>query len=58
MADVKKTLPPDTEIAILAAAYTVYCEIVENPISQNDFRTKYIENGHAFSDFVLGCTEK
>lgn len=54
----KDKISADAEITILAAAYTVYCQLAENPIPPDEFHTKYMENGHTFSDFVIGFTKK
>lgn len=57
MSDCEK-ISADVETTILAAAYTIYHQLAENPISPDEFHVKYMENGHTFSDFVLGHSEK
>ncbi len=45
-----------TNVEILAAAYTIYCEMTpsnKKPISQRDFFEKYNDNWHMFCNIVL-----
>lgn len=56
--DQKDKISADAEITILSAAYTVYCELVESPLSPDTFRYKFIENSNKFADLVLGVSEK
>lgn len=57
MSDKDRAISADAEINILAAAYTVYCELVESPLTPDLFREKFIENGSKFSGLVLGVSE-
>lgn len=56
--DAGNKLSADAEINILAAAYTVYCELVESPLTPDIFRQKFKENGSQFADLVLGTSDK
>lgn len=54
----KDKISADAEINILSAAYTVYCELVESPLSPDVFREKFMENSNKFAGLVLGVSEK